>query len=511
MNAPPVLEMKDIIKDFPGVRALNNITFTAYKGEILGLVGENGAGKSTLMKILSGVYPFGTYEGKIILDNKEVRFKNTKQAKSAGIAIIHQELNLIPQLSVAENIFLGDEPLQWGILDRFKMYNVTRTLLNRLNLDILPSETLKNLGVGKQQMVEIAKALRTKARILILDEPTSALTTREIEVLFRTLHSLKEQGVTCIYISHHLEEIFNITDRVTVIRDGATVGSAPTRELDEEKIVAMMVGREIKEMYPARSTIKGDVVLEVKDFWVAHPFRPGEKIVKDINFSLHRGEVLGVSGLMGAGRSELLAGLFGAFPSDCGGDVYLEGRKVVVKNPGQAISLGLALATEDRKLLGLILQRGVSENISLSSLKELARFYVIDKLKERRINENFVNKFKIKTATLDTPVMHLSGGNQQKIVLSRCLATQPKVLLLDEPTRGVDVGAKVEIYRIINKLLEEGLAIIMVSSSLPEVISMSDRIMVMCEGRATAILSAKETNQEEIMFYATGGGKNEGE
>ena len=499
-----ILEMKDIVKDFPGVRALDGVNFEAKKGEILALVGENGAGKSTLMKILSGVYPYKTYEGEGIIYGERECFYRTLDAQQKGIAIIHQELNLIPKLSVAENIFLGNERTRFGVIDYEQILVETKRVLKKLGIELDPETKIIDLGIGKQQMVEIAKALRVKAQILILDEPTSALSDKEIKLLFDTLRALKEQGVTSIYISHKLEEVFEISERIVVLRDGKTVGGGDTSKLTIGEVVAMMVGRKIEEMFPKEKPAFKDVLLKVKNFSVNHPFLPGEKVVQDINFEVRAGEVLGIAGLMGSGRSELVTALFGAFPADTSGEIYIRGKKVKIKSPYCAIREGIGLATEDRKQFGLILQMSVKENISIAMLKSLSRFGIIDEIEDRKLTERFVDELKIKTPDIETKVDNLSGGNQQKVILARWLATNPKILILDEPTRGVDVGAKVEIYKIMNELAGEGIAIIMVSSSLPEVLKMSDRILVMKEGELKKELNTIDATQELIMRFATG-------
>ncbi len=498
------LELKAIVKEFPGVRALDHVDLEVRRGEIHGLVGENGAGKSTLLKVLSGVHPHGTYEGEIRVRGELKQFRNTRQAEACGIAIIHQELNLIPELSVAENIFLGHEPARRGVIDWDAVYGGAADLLAQLGVDVDPRAKIRQLGVGMQQMVEIAKALRLNAAILLLDEPTSALTEKEVDILFRTLRRLKENGVTCIYISHKMDELFEIVDRCTVLRDGRTVGAGDLKDLDEGKIVSLMVGRKIDDMYPARSAKPGGVVLRVKDFEVDHPALPGEKIVQGIDFEVRAGEVLGITGLMGSGRSELVTALFGAYPAASRGEVLIGGKPFHFTRCRDAIAAGVGLVTEDRKVYGLVLGMGVGGNLSLASLERVAPRGIVDGLEEEERNRRWVEELRIKTAGLDVPVRNLSGGNQQKVVLGKWLATEPKVLFLDEPTRGVDVGAKVEIYRLINRLAAGGLAVVMISSTLPEVLRMSDRILVMRRGRQAAILEAREASQETIMKYATG-------
>lgn len=505
-TAEAALEMRDIVKEFPGVRALNNVTFSCITGEVHGLVGENGAGKSTLMKVLSGVHPYPTYSGELEVEGNPVRFSNTREAENAGIAIIHQELNLISDLTVAENIYLGREPVRgpMRLIDKRKMTSDTRELLQSINFDIPPRTFMRDLSVGKQQMVEIAKALSCDARILVLDEPTSALTDIEIDNLFTIIRDLKERGVTMIYISHKLDEVFTICDRVTVLRDGETVGTQPTADLTNDRLITLMVGRDLTQLYPERETKIGDEAIRVENFWVDHPFLPGEKVVRDINFSARSGEILGVAGLMGSGRSELVTAIFGAFPSDSGGDLYVDGRKLAIKSPKKAIDDGIALLTEDRKRFGLVLCLSVGDNISLSSLESVSVWQLIRKGMENRLIDRYVKDLNIKTAGKKVIVNTLSGGNQQKVVISKWLATNPRILILDEPTRGVDVGARFEIYQIMNQLVESGVCIIMVSSDLPEILGMSDRILVMHQGEMTGEFTRAEATQEAIMACATG-------
>jgi len=499
-----IMEMKNIIKDFPGVRALDGVSFSVEKAEIHALVGENGAGKSTLMKVLSGVH--SDYEGEIYFHDNKVKFRGTKDAEEAGIAIIHQELNLISGLSVAENIFLGSEPLIFGaFIDYKKMYEETKKLLNRFELDIPPDELMKNLPIGKQQMIEIAKAISKNAEILIFDEPTSALTSQETEYLFGIIDSLIKDGVTVIYISHRMEELFRISDRITVLRDGASVGTWEEKDLDHDSLVKNMVGRDISEIYPKIENKPGEVVLKVENYQVNHPLRAGEKIVKDINFELRKGEILGIAGLMGSGRTELVESLFGAFPADSQGDVYLYGKKVDITSPRFAIEKGMGLVTEDRKRLGLILMLSVAKNMTLSLLDKLSHIFFINEKEEKKIVRKYVDYLRIKTPNQDFLVNNLSGGNQQKVILGKWLSVEPEILILDEPTRGIDIGAKSEIYNIIKKLSEEGVSIIMVSSQLAEVLKLSNRIIIMHEGKMKAIIPAKGATQEKIMHFATGG------
>jgi len=507
-----ILEMKDIGKEFPGVRALDNVTLTARKGEVLALVGENGAGKSTLMKVLSGVWAHPSYEGEIKVKGETRMFHSTGDAERAGIGIIYQELNLIQDLSVAENIFLDRQPVnKFGLIGWDRLRSECLKLLEELHInEIDPMAPVKELTVGKQQMVEIAKALSQNAEILILDEPTSALTDREIDELFRVIRKLKTQGVCMIYISHKMEELKQIADRILVLRDGRTIGeSIPIGEITIDEIISRMVGRDLRTLYPKQEFKRGKKVLEVKDFEVDHPLLPGEKIVRDVSFDLYQGEILGIAGLMGAGRSELVMGIFGAWGKSSRGKVLVDGKEIKFTSPKDTIEAGIGLVTEDRKLLGLLLEQDLIFNTTLASLDRFVKLGVLDQYQERQTTDKYVKELGVKTPSLDVKIANLSGGNQQKVVIGKWLNTHPKVLILDEPTRGIDIGAKVEIYKLMNRLVEQGVAIIMISSELPEVMGMSDRILVMCEGRLSADLTCAETSKEKVMEFATGssGGK----
>ncbi|MEW5945002.1 MAG: ATP-binding cassette domain-containing protein [bacterium] len=509
MTAEPAkaaLEMRGITKEFPGVRALNNVTFTARRGEVHGLVGENGAGKSTLMKVLSGVHPFPAYSGGLFIEGAGVRFAGTRDAEAAGVAIIHQELNLIAGLNVADNVFLGREPLRPPLmfLDRRKMIADTKKLLESLNFDVSPRALIGDLSVGRQQMVEIARALSKNARILVLDEPTSALTDVETAILFRIIRDLREHGVTMIYISHKLDEIFRVCDSVTVLRDGETVGTFPIAGITKEKLIALMVGRDLTSLYPERKAEIGPEILRVENFSVNHPFLPGEKVVRSVNLSARAGEILGIAGLMGSGRSELVTALIGAFPADVSGAVFIGGRKVFLSSPLAAIRQGIGLVTEDRKRFGLVMTMNVGANVSLASLDKVSASQLIRTRLENSLVDRYISELNIKTAGRKAPVATLSGGNQQKVVISRWLANEPKILILDEPTRGVDVGARFEIYQIIVRLAENAVAVIMVSSELPEILGMSDRVVVMHHGEITGEFERREATQEKIMACATG-------
>lgn len=490
-----IISMKKIRKEFSGVRVLKDVDFNIYDGKIMALIGENGAGKSTLMKILTGVYT--KTSGEIYMDGKEVNFTGTKESQKSGIAIIHQELNLIRHLSIGENIFLGREPvarmknIKWK-----KLYEESQQWLDKLGLNEDPRELVGNLSVGKQQLVEIAKALSLNARVIIMDEPTGALTVSETEKLFRVIRELKEQGHSIVYISHRLKEIFEICDDVTVLRDGELIGERCIDELDEDKIIEMMVGRKLNEQYPRILCEPGEVVLDVKNL--------SNRFVRNVSFQLRHGEILGVAGLMGAGRTELARTLYGIYEKDQG-DIVLENRKIRLNNPTDALKQGIAYVSEDRKANGIVLGLNVRENITLASLKSYSGIMGnISKLKEEKSAQHYINSMSIKTSDSKQLLKYLSGGNQQKVSLAKNLDSNPKVLILDEPTRGVDVGAKKEIYELINRFKKEGMSIIMISSEIPEILGMSDRIMVMHEGEIKGTLNRNEATQEKIMSLAVG-------
>jgi ribose transport system ATP-binding protein len=486
--------MRAITKRFPGVVALADVDFDVRRGEVHALAGENGAGKSTLMKIISGVYTRDA--GEMTFKGQTVNFATPRQAQDAGIVTIYQELNQIPQLSITENIFLGSELERGALLNWREMHTRARELLARLHLDVDPRKPVNTLGVAQQQMVEVAKALHHRADLIIMDEPTSALSVNEIEDLFNIIRDLKAHGVAIIYISHHLEETFAISDRVTVLRDGRHVATRPTSELNVDGLIRLMVGRDLSEKFPKETAPRGAEVLRVEGL------SQNDKL-HDISFNVHAGEVLGIAGLIGAGRTELVRAIFGADPIDSG-QILIDGRQVRIHSPSDAIRHGIALLTEDRKQQGLILQMTVRENVTLSVLKRLTRGLLTDRRKESSLTQEYIKSIAIKTPSQNQQVINLSGGNQQKVVLSKWMATQPRVLIFDEPTRGIDVGAKVEIYKLINQLARQGVAIIMVSSELPEVIGMSDRIMVLREGRVAGFLDRSEATEERIMLYATG-------
>ncbi len=501
------LQMKAITKEFPGVRALDNVTFSVRKGEIHALCGENGAGKSTLMKVLSGVYPHGTYDGEILINGQKVELKSIKESQNAGVSIIYQELALVEEMSVAENLFLSHDLMRAGIIDWNKIYSEAQKWLDHIGLDIDPQTKVGHLTVGKQQLIEIAKALTQKTEILILDEPTAALTESDVDILIKLLNDLRAEGVTCIYISHKLGEVMTLADTVTIIRDGQTVSTDRIEDLSEEMIITKMVGRELTELFPYEERpISSENILEVKNYTVIDPL--GKKIINDVSFTLKKGEILGFSGLMGAGRTELFMSLFGGLKGNLTGTVLIDGKATMIKNPADAIREGLAYVSEDRKRYGLVLGMDITKNTTLAALNKMMKLKVIDNALEVKTAGDITYKMNLKAPNLEALVGQLSGGNQQKVVLSKWLLNDPKVLILDEPTRGIDVGAKYEIYKIINELASQGVGIVIVSSELPEVLGMSDRILVMAEGKITGEFSRDEATQEKIMTCATGGEKS---
>jgi len=499
----PILIMKDIIKDFPGVRALNKVSFDVLKGEIHALVGENGAGKSTLMNILSGVYPHYSFSGSMLLNGKNNEFKSTKESEKAGIAIIHQELLLANNLSIAENIFLGDEIQKFGFVNLGLMISEAQKLVNKLQLDIDVRIEVSELGIGKQQLVEIAKALKKESSILVLDEPTAALTENETENLLKLLKELSDKGKSIIYISHKLDEVFKISDRITVLRDGKTVGTDLTSNWNRKTLINAMVGRELTDMFPKVQTKIRNNLFEVENLNVRHPKIESKNLLTNISFNLKKGETLGIAGLIGSGRTELLSTLFGEPPGlRTSGKIRLEGKEIDFQNPEQTIKGGLALVSEDRKNSGLLPELSVKENISIVHLNDFCRLGFVNENEEiLKCNEVF-KLLDIRTSSINVVVETLSGGNQQKAVLGKWLIKQPKVLLLDEPTRGIDIGAKVEIYNLINQLKINGVGIIIVSSELPEIIGTCDRVLVMKEGKINAELTGDNITQEKIMEYA---------
>ncbi len=499
-----LLEMRGITKTFPGVRALDGVSFDLRAGEIHALVGENGAGKSTLMKVLGGVYPHGSYGGEILLGGEARRFNGVRDAEAAGVRVIFQELSLVKDLSVAENIFLGREPRRFGVIRREELYSRAQKLLDELNLRVDPHTPVGILGIGQQQLVEIAKAISQEANILVLDEPTAALADEEVETLFRILERFRARGVGMIYISHKLDEVFRISDRITVLRDGRTVGTDATAALDEARVIARMVGREVGQIFPEPQHERGEVVFEARGVTVEDPDVRGKLLVDNVSFTVRRGEVLGIAGLMGAGRSDLLMSIFGAHAGRTSGQIFVEGRSVRITRPSDAIAEGVGFVTEDRKRYGLILDQTILRNMTLAGLARLSGRYVTDEDREAAAGGQAARDLRVKANSVYTVVGTLSGGNQQKVVLAKWLLTNPRVLFLDEPTRGIDVGAKQEIYAQINRLASEGLAIVLVSSELPEVLGLSDRVLVLHEGRATGEFQRAEASPEAVMACATG-------
>lgn len=496
--------MKNIVKEFPGVRALDGVSFTLESGEFHSLVGENGAGKSTLMKVLSGVYPQGTYEGDILIDDRVRQFRGIRDSENAGVAIIFQELSLVKELTVGENIFLGKEPSKLGVINWSELYHRTSKLLRDLNLDIDPRVHVGNLGIGQQQLVEIAKALSKEAKILVLDEPTAALTESEVETLFTILRKLKARGVGMVYISHKLNEVFEMSDRITVLRDGKTVGTHNAADLTKDKVIELMVGREVGNIFPECHHEFGETVLEVRNLTAYSIDAVNKRVVDDVSFYVRKGEVLGIAGLMGAGRTELLMSIFGAWSGKYSREVIVEGRTVSLDSPASAIREGIGFVTEDRKRFGLILEQTILDNMTLAGLKRISGVFLTNRTRETIAARGPMKSLRVKANSPLTVAGTLSGGNQQKVVLGKWLLTNPKVLFLDEPTRGIDVGAKQEIYAEINKLAEQGLAIVLVSSELPEVLGLSDRVMVLHEGRVTGEFVRNEATPEKVMAAATG-------
>lgn len=498
----PILEMRGITKTFPGVKALTDVNLSIMPAEIHAVVGENGAGKSTLMKVLSGVYPHDTYEGQIFFEGAERAFKGIPDSEDLGIIIIHQELALVPLLSIAENIFLGHETGKYGVINWFEAFKRTKELLDKVGLKENPATLIGSIGTGKQQLVEIAKALNKKVKLLILDEPTSSLNETDSNALLELLKEFKAQGISSILITHKLNEVMKVADRITVIRDGKTVDTLETAtgKVDEDRIIKAMVGRELTDRYPPRKAEIGEPVFEVNNWNVYHPNQSDRQMIKNASFHVKRGEVIGIAGLMGAGRTELAMSIFGrAYGQKISGEVKLHGKAIDVSTIPKAMEAGIAYATEDRKTFGLVLIDHIKHNVTLANLEGVAERGVIDDLHELRVANKYRKELAINCSGVFQTTLNLSGGNQQKVVLSKWLFANPEVLILDEPTRGIDVGAKYEIYGIINRLAEEGKAVIVISSEMPELLGISDRIYVMNEGRFVAEMPAKEATQEKIM------------
>ena len=490
-----ILQMKEIDKSFPGVHALDHVNLEVKRGEVHALMGENGAGKSTLMKVLTGIYKKD--EGTIIYRGKEVEFRNTREAQDNGVVIVHQELNMVGDLTVAQNIFIGREPRKGFRIDDKKMIEDSKALFDRLHIDIDPTEKMSELTVGKQQMCEIAKAISHNAELIIFDEPSAALTEKEIEDLFTIIRDLRSQDLGIIYISHRMDEIKVITDRVTVMRDGGYVGTLITEECTKEDIINMMVGRVIYEKPKEKSLVPADapVVLKVEHLNAG-------KMVQDVSFELRKGEILGFSGLMGAGRTETARAIFGADPKQSG-DIYVNGEKVEINSPQDAVNHGIGYLSEDRRRFGIVVGKSITENSTMAALSDYMSGLFINKGKEKQVSEKYIKELDTKTPSTDQLVVNLSGGNQQKVVIAKWLVRNSDILIFDEPTRGIDVGAKNEIYKLMNRLAAEGKSIIMISSEMTEILRMSDRIIVMCEGRKTGEINIEEATQELIMDKAT--------
>ncbi|MGI5155584.1 multiple monosaccharide ABC transporter ATP-binding protein [Microbispora sp. CA-102843] len=500
-----ILRMRGITKEFPGVRALDDVNFDVERGTVHALVGENGAGKSTLMKVLSGVYPHGTYEGEILLDDRPCAFRGLRHSEAAGIVIIHQELALVPGMSIAENVFLGNERSRRGVIDWHATSVETVRLLEKVGLREGPDTPVSGLGVGKQQLVEIAKALAKDVKLLILDEPTAALNEADSENLLQLLRDLRDHGITSILISHKLNEVMAVADAITILRDGRTIETLAVADgVDEDRVIRGMVGRDLDHRYPPRTPDIGEVLFEIEGWNVFHPTVPDRQVVRDASLAVRRGEIVGVAGLMGAGRTELAMSVFGrSYGTRISGTVRKEGRELHLATVSDAIAAGLAYVTEDRKELGLLLEEDIRRNVTLANLHRVARRSVIDLHREVADAEGFVDRLRIKAPGVFAKTGNLSGGNQQKVVLSKWMYTDPDVLILDEPTRGIDVGAKYEIYSIIQRLAAEGKGVLLISSELPELLGMCDRIYVMSQGRITGELGRREATQEAVMRLMT--------
>jgi putative multiple sugar transport system ATP-binding protein len=502
----PILEMKKITKEFPGVKALDDVSFKVERGDIHCLVGENGAGKSTLMKVLSGVHPYGSFDGEINFEGELQQYRNVSDSEEAGIAVIYQELALVPDMTVFENVFLGNEIQKGIIVDINETINRTVEVLKKVNLDVNPTLKIRELGIGKQQLVVIAKALSRNAKLLVLDEPTAALNETDSDNLLRLLKEFKKQGVTSILISHKLREVIDVADKVTILRDGQSVITldAEKEAINENVLIKHMVGRSIKNIYPSREKkTRDEVIFEIRN-WCAFDPKRDRQILKDVNIQVKKGEVVGITGLMGAGRTELALSLFGNTPGyHIDGEIFLRGQQVKFSHPGQAIKERLAYVSEDRKGNGLILIQDVRSNITIANLKRILRLGVLDTNAEIKDAKEYTDSLNIKTPSIEQKVVYLSGGNQQKVSLAKWLYVRPDVMILDEPTRGIDVGAKFEIFTIMNKLVEDGMSIIMISSELPEILGMTDRIYVLSEGRLTGEIESDIADQESIMRFAT--------
>jgi ribose transport system ATP-binding protein len=497
----PILEIRNVSKEFSGVYALKNVDMQIFPGMVTAVIGENGAGKSTLMKIVSGVYQQS--EGDVLLNGEIISFKDPKEAADKGVVIIHQELNLIPNLSITENLFLGNEITnKFGLLDYVRMHKKAKELLSLLHLDVNPKMPVSQLRVGQQQLVEIARALLYNSKVLIMDEPTSAISDQEVVLLFKIINDLKSSGVAIVYISHKLKELFEIATRFEVLRDGRKVGSGFMKDTNHDQLVKMMVGRDLASFFQKDKHKHGEELLRVEDLCLRNPENKTDYLVSNVSFSLHRGEVLGICGLMGAGRTELLEAIFGLHPKDASGRIFIENKPVKISNVNDAIKAGIALVPEDRKLQGLILEMDVAQNTSLACLDKVMSYNFISSKKENELSLSYIKSLNTRVPSPNIEVSKLSGGNQQKVVIAKWLATNPKILLLDEPTRGIDIAAKTEIYRLINELAKQGMGIVVVSSELPEIMAVSDNILVLSESKLTGVFSQSEANEEKLMYAA---------
>ena len=501
-----LLEMKNVVKEFPGVKALNNVNMQLHKGEILGICGENGAGKSTLMKVLSGSYPAGTYEGEILIDGKPAVFNHVSDAQNAGIEMIYQEVNVMLDGSIAENIFVGNLPMKNKfVVDYKKLYADTTELLKMVKMDNLsPKMHVRPLNSGQMQMISLLRAYVKHPRVLVLDEPTSALSDNETNILMEILDNLRKEGVSSIYISHKLDEIYRICDQVMVMRDGQTISSRSIKDVKEDTLVEEMVGRKVEHLYPKTDVKIGEEVFRVEHLSVPHPTIPGKNIINDISFNLKKGEILGIGGLVGAGRSEALGAIFGQYNKGVTKEVYIDGKQVEIHKPADAIKAGIGFLTEERKLTGIIAPMSIRENISLASLPRLTHNGIIDKKMEKEGTQKIFDELRIKAPSLETKIFTLSGGNQQKVILGRWLYNDPYILFVDEPTKGIDVGTKADFYQLMGEMVKKGVSIVMVSSDMPELMSMSDRVLVFSGGRITAELHKEkgEISETAIMKAA---------
>ncbi|RUS00456.1 xylose ABC transporter ATP-binding protein [Pectobacterium polaris] len=500
---PHLLEMKNITKAFGAVKAVDNVSLMLDAGQVLSLCGENGSGKSTLMKVLCGIYPYGSYDGQIVFSGDELRANHIRDTEQKGIAIIHQELALVKEMTVLENLFLGNEWTRFGVMDYDNMYLRCQRMLEQVKLAVDPNTKVGELGLGQQQLVEIAKALNKQVRLLVLDEPTASLTERETAILLEIIQDLRDHGIACIYISHKLNEVKAISDVICVIRDGKPIGTRPAVELSEDQIIAMMVGRELTELYPNEPHVVGEEVLRVEHLTAWHPVNRHIRRVDDVSFALHRGEILGIAGLVGSGRTETVQCLFGAYHGHWQGDIFIDGKPVAISNCQQAMALGIAMVPEDRKKDGIVPVMSVAQNMTLAALDQFTgAFSMLDDAREQDIIRQSLANLKVKTSSPELAIARLSGGNQQKAVLAKCLLLNPRILILDEPTRGIDIGAKYEIYKLINALVKQHIAVIVISSELPEVLGLSDRVLVMHQGRIKADLVNRDLTQEQVMEAA---------